>query len=105
MLFIASCMQKEPSDSHGKKAWIDQLPVSKTITAIETDSMGKGLDTLSVEYLKLDDQHRKRYSKKINWIDKEKTVRIDYFSPDGTLFFQEVYLTEDILFARFEAHS
>ncbi|GJM34552.1 MAG: hypothetical protein DHS20C18_35530 [Saprospiraceae bacterium] len=84
---------------------IDSMKISKIITEVETDSIGNILDTLSIEYLKYDENNRKRFKRKIYWYKDRKMSGKDYFRPDEDLFYRESFDEDGKLNSIFETIS
>lgn len=104
-VLIANCSSEEYIDNQAMIDSIDALEFTEIITEIEVDSIGNILDTLSIEYLKFDDQNRKRFKKEIYWYENEKWSWIDYFKPDEDLFYRESFDEEGNSNSIFETKS
>ena len=102
---IIGCSSNELVDNQKMRDSIDKLEISKIITVVETDSIGNIADTLSMEYLKYDDQKQKRFKKKIYWYKDRKTSWIDYFKPDEDLFYREAFDEEGKSYSIYETMS
>jgi hypothetical protein len=91
---VVGCSPNEYVDNKKMRASIDSLEISEIITEVETDSLGNLLDTISLTYLKYDDEKRKRYkARKYRYKDRELTLK-DYYKPNEDLFYRESFNDE-----------
>lgn len=102
---IVSCSSDEYIDNQKIIDSIDSLEISKKITKIETDSIGSILDTIAIEYLKYDEQNRKRFKKRIYWYNEISMTWTDYFNIDENLFYREIFDEEGNSISIFETIS
>lgn len=88
-LLLIGCGNDEFEANKKMRLDIDQLELSKTITEVHIDRSGNRTDTLSVQYVKVDENSKKRYSKKDYWYQKEKYSLVNYFDKNEDLFYRE----------------
>jgi len=102
---IIACSSNEYIDNQKMIESIDSLQISKIVTEFETDSLGNILDKISIEYLKYDNENRKRFKEKIYWYKERKMSLKDYFKPDEDLFYRESLNDNGELESTFETKS
>mgnify|MGYP001794620888 CR=1 FL=1 len=104
-MLMMTCSAEELVDNQALRAAIDQLPVSQVITKVEMDATGNILDTLLVEYRKLDEQRRLQFKKRVNWHTYGKTTDAYYFTSDEETFYVQSFDRNGQLYSTFEAWS
>lgn len=102
---MVSCSSSQYADNQKMKAMINKLEVSEIILEAETDSSGNILDTISIAFLKYDNENRKRYREKKYYGEYGSMLGKDYFNTEEDLFYRETYNDKDELEAIFETKT